>query len=652
MAGAMSIRWKILTACLLMAAMAAALGVFALSKERALSALAVRIYDEALMSISHARAAEARFAVARGDYLLVASQPQGATEASRAALRRGLAVVLDDLAVAAERAPSEETRGATSRLQALVEAVQVAPPDEVLMRLEAAWAEFDMVVEAVAAQGALFRADAEQGAASAEFATQVAIGIVLGLALLVALALGQVVIPPLRRAVAVADAVAEGRLDTPVRAPARPGRNETGRLLQALERMQEAIRADRERIAALAHAEAETREKALEVRRRDLQDMADRIETETQARVEAFRGQITEITGSAGAMSRSAEAVAGTSASVASAARRSLDSAETVASATGELAASIGEISRRVAEAASVSRRAVAAADGGASSISNLAEAVGRIGEVARLIGDIAGRTNLLALNATIEAARAGEAGKGFAVVASEVKQLAAQTARATEEIGRQVQDIRSATDRAVATVGEVAATVGAIDGAAAAIAAAVEEQSASTAEISRAVQQAAEAAREVAVGIAEVSQASADTGGRAAGLRNDVATAEASVEEMRQAIVRMLRGSTPDVDRRAEPRRPAMLGATLQPEGGEALRTEVVDISSGGMRLTAGGCAVGARGRVALAGFAGQIAYLVLGNEDGQARLRLDMPDDRRATFAAWIATLPEREAGPALVA
>ena len=136
-----------------------------------------------------------------------------------------------------------------------------------------------------------------------------------------------------------------------------------------------------------------------------------------------------------------------------------------------------------------------------------------RIGEVLSLITDIAEKTNLLALNATIEAARAGEAGKGFAVVASEVKNLANQTARATEEIAQQISGIRETTDRAVSATEGVSGIITEINDIATGIAAAIEEQQAATQEIARNVEQAAMGTREMTSTIVAVNQAANDTG-------------------------------------------------------------------------------------------------------------------------------------------
>ena len=145
--------------------------------------------------------------------------------------------------------------------------------------------------------------------------------------------------------------------------------------------------------------------------------------------------------------------------------------------------------------------------------VGELSKAAARIGDVVELINSIAGQTNLLALNATIEAARAGEAGRGFAVVASEVKALAEQTARATGEIGQQINDIQAATQESVNAIKEISGTIGRMSEIAATIASAVEEQGAATQEISRGVQQAAEGTKQVSLNVTDVKHGATETG-------------------------------------------------------------------------------------------------------------------------------------------
>lgn len=184
------------------------------------------------------------------------------------------------------------------------------------------------------------------------------------------------------------------------------------------------------------------------------------------------------------------------------------NSVQAVAAAAEELSASINEISRQIMETNQTVDQAAAATKRADTRVGQLSESATKIGEVVSLIEDIAEQTNLLALNATIEAARAGEAGRGFAVVASEVKELAGQTAKATESIIGQIQGIQSETSDAVEAISEIDQVMKAVTSASSAIAAAIEEQGASTEEISRNVQQAAHSSDTVSQNISGVTSA------------------------------------------------------------------------------------------------------------------------------------------------
>jgi methyl-accepting chemotaxis protein len=215
-------------------------------------------------------------------------------------------------------------------------------------------------------------------------------------------------------------------------------------------------------------------------------------------------------------MSSAAEETSRQSSAVAAATEQASANVQTVASATEELSSSIAEISRQVVESSRITSQAVEEADRTNNQIKELAEAGKRIGEVIKLISEIANQTNLLALNATIEAARAGEMGKGFAVVASEVKNLANQTAKATEEISAKIGEMQSATDCSVQAVKTIGQTIGNINEISTGIASAVEEQGAATKEIARNVQEASAGTAEVSASVVGISEA-ADHTGRAA---------------------------------------------------------------------------------------------------------------------------------------
>ncbi|MGH6751276.1 MAG: methyl-accepting chemotaxis protein, partial [Bradyrhizobium sp.] len=177
------------------------------------------------------------------------------------------------------------------------------------------------------------------------------------------------------------------------------------------------------------------------------------------------------------------------------------------------ITSSVQEIGSKVQEASRISGEAVEQAESTDAKIAQLSQSASRIGDVIKLITAVAEQTNLLALNATIEAARVGEAGRGFAVVASEVKLLAAQTAKATDEITVQIAGMQAATKESVEAIRDIGTTINLISEISSAISAAVEQQGAATQEITRNVQQAATRSGAVASSIADVSRGAGETG-------------------------------------------------------------------------------------------------------------------------------------------
>lgn len=252
-------------------------------------------------------------------------------------------------------------------------------------------------------------------------------------------------------------------------------------------------------------------------RKADMNRLADAFQLAVGNIVDTVSSSSTELEAAAGTLTKTADTTQQLSIAVASASEEASANVQSVASATEEMTGSVNEISRQVQESSRIASEAVSQAERTDARINELSQAAGRIGDVVKLITAIAEQTNLLALNATIEAARAGDAGRGFAVVASEVKALAAQTAKATDEISTQIAGMQTATEDSVSAIKEIGGTITRISEIATAIASAVEEQGAATAEISRNVQQAAEGTAMVASNITDVNRGAGETGSASA---------------------------------------------------------------------------------------------------------------------------------------
>ncbi len=385
------------------------------------------------------------------------------------------------------------------------------------------------------------------------------------------------------------------------------------------------------RASAIARRDLErqgaSEREAAEARQAALRGMADSIEERTREALAEVAQRTTAVATTAGEMNTSAQRSGEAAEQMAASAGMALENAESVAGAAEQLSAAINEISDQASRSASKVAEAVEASGRTHAAIASLDGLVEQIGSVAGMIADIAGRTNLLALNATIEAARAGEAGRGFAVVAGEVKNLAGQTARSTKEIGRRLGEVRAASADSVAAVGAIEGTVGEISSLTAAIAAAVEEQRAATAEIARTISETAASAREMRARTETVVHEVQQTSHRAMTVGDEArATAEAT-ERLSESVVRAVRTSSTEADRRAYPRVPAELPARLTLAGHAPVALTTRDIFRGGAQLAGeiAGVARGDVGQIAVEGLGHPLRSEVRGSDHGQIHLSFD---------------------------
>ncbi|MEQ9326399.1 MAG: HAMP domain-containing methyl-accepting chemotaxis protein, partial [Rhodospirillales bacterium] len=297
---------------------------------------------------------------------------------------------------------------------------------------------------------------------------------------------------------------------------------------------------------AIRVRELQAEQEAQEARQKEQQraamlQLADDFEAGIGQIVSGVSSAASQLKATAESMSRSAENASLQSDTVAGAAEQASGNVNTVAAAAEQLSASIAEIAHQVAQSASMSEAAAQEAQETDGKVKVLDAAADKIGAVVALITDIAEQTNLLALNATIEAARAGDAGKGFAVVANEVKNLANQTAKATEEISQQIAAIQTETRSTVDAITRISEAIQRVNEVGSAIASAVEEQGAATQEIARNTQEAAQGTGNVTMSIGSVSQSVGETGAASASVLTAAGELSTQSEQLRQRIQEFL---------------------------------------------------------------------------------------------------------------
>ncbi|MBN2751622.1 MAG: HAMP domain-containing protein [Rhodospirillaceae bacterium] len=350
----------------------------------------------------------------------------------------------------------------------------------------------------------------DQSTASLTSASSVLIN-VAALVLIVVIALNMLTVRLVARPIVtvtnVMDTLAKG--DHTVDVPYRDQSDEVGGIAKAVQVFKE----NAQRLEIMTAEQRTQQARAEAEKKQAMNALADAMEVSVKGIAESVSAAATQMHNTASALTSIAQETSSQATSVAAATEQASNNVETVASAAEELTTSIQEIGRQVSAASSIALSAVEQTIKTNGIVTDLAQAASRIGEVINLITDIANQTNLLALNATIEAARAGDAGKGFAVVAGEVKNLANQTARATEDIAQQIGGVQESTREAVSAIQSISSTIEEISGIQATIASAVEEQSAATNEIARNVEQAASGTRDVSVHITHVTSAAGRAG-------------------------------------------------------------------------------------------------------------------------------------------
>jgi methyl-accepting chemotaxis protein len=492
----MSIRPKILIGCFVLGLLTLGVGASGLLSQRAVGALATRIYDQAFMSMSYLRAAQNSLIAAELDLHRRGSSP------GSDAVNAKLATILDDLAVARDQAMSPAGRAAVEALREQVSSLKTGPEPSGAVDLAAydqVALEFEKAVDIFAGDGFRYRREVEQLVGASVDRTLLHIAGAAVIAMGMGLVFSSRIVNPLLRLTAAMTTLARGDLDVAV-ADARL-KDEIGAMARAL-----LVFKNNELAARRLAVERGLDQGAQLAQARHVAELCAAHETSVADLLEALDRAAAEMHATSEDLIATVARTAGLATGAAAAAYQASGSVRTVAASVVQVSRSAIDTHAKAVRSAEIAGRATEEAKRADQIVQDLSTNASHISDVVRIISAIANQTNLLALNATIEAARAGEAGRGFAVVASEVKALAAQTARATNDIAVQIEAMQAGTGDVVAAIATVGATVTELRGISQSVSLTMDQQSVATRVIAESTQQVSAGTSEIACNVDGVS--------------------------------------------------------------------------------------------------------------------------------------------------
>ncbi len=621
----MTVRLRIILACLAFIAICGAMAGCAWRSQQRLSGLALDLYDHAFVAqdfLVRGTVAFERFAAQRGH--------GGITPVERTG---PLSDIIDNLATTQSRALSPKTRAVLQDLHESLTALPDVKPADQAAAMAHISKQLMHAAHRLSNDGLAQRDDADETAAAARRLLLLTLGATLAGAALTGGLLIRSVVPPLRQAAATMGRLCAGDLNAEARGADR--RDEIGELCRSLNVFRQAM-ADNRRMESDTARLAEMRR----ARQQALVALSQEFNSDVAAQLDSVGAAVRTLQGTADMLSSLAGRMTNRSERVGELADGAASSARGVSAASAQLAAAGRDIAGVVAQSTEATRLMLAETEQARGLVDELGSVAAGAGTVVELISGIASQTNLLALNATIEAARAGEAGRGFAVVANEVKGLAGQTARATEDISGRIGAVRDSAGRAMALIRGMADRIGAVERSGAAIADNVHRQGEAIEQINQNLMQAAASIAEVAGGMEDLRHDAAEN----AGASTKVTEAAGDVNDrsgvLRQEVEYFITATSEATDWRQYSRYDCDIPVQISRSGTAAVSGRIRNISRGGSAIAcahdmAAGAACQVEGLLAAPVPARVVQYT-----DGTLRLQFSQDPTVQTELAPWITT------------